>query len=142
MPAFAYEYELTKADGIAWEFSAAPTRVVSSNGAASGVEFARTRLVGSGRQAKLEATDEKFVLPADMVIKALGQEPLAELMAALPGLKVERGRVTIDRKTGATSIPRLFSGGDCTSKGAEVVDAVQEGKIAAGGMHAMLSASR
>ena len=140
MPAFEYEYELTKSDGIAWEFSAAPMRIVESNGVASGVEFARTRLVGTGRTAKLEwAKESNFSLQADMVIKALGQEPLLELLQALPELKVDRGRVVVDRQTGATKVPKLFAGGDCTSKGAEVVDAVQEGKIAAHGIVANLT---
>ncbi|HUN80608.1 MAG TPA: NAD(P)-dependent oxidoreductase [Phycisphaerae bacterium] len=140
MPAFAYEYELAKSDGIEWEFAAAPVKVVAENGKAAGVEFARTRLVGEGRGAKLETiAGANFTLRADMVIKALGQEPLAELLAELPGLKVEKGRVVVDRKTGATSVPKLFSGGDCTSKGAEVVDAVQEGKVGAAGIDALLA---
>jgi glutamate synthase (NADPH/NADH) small chain len=140
MPAFAYEYKLAKSDGIRWEFSAAPMRIIGAGGAATGVAFSRTRLVGSGRAAKLElVAGSSFTISADMVIKALGQEPLIELLQALPGLKVERGRVVVDRTTGATSVPRLFAGGDCTSKGAEVVDAVQEGKIAAQGIHALLT---
>lgn len=139
MPAFKYEYELTRADGIRWEFSAAPLQVVVSNGAAAGVEFARTRLVGEGRSAKLEPIPgANFTLPADMLVKALGQEPLLDVLQSIPGLKVEKGRVIIDRNTGATSVKKLFAGGDCTSKGAEVVDAVQEGKIAARGIHALL----
>lgn len=139
MPAFKYEYELTKSDGIRWEFSAAPVRVVDRGGIAAGVEFVRTKQTGEGRTAKLEnVAGSEFVLHADMVIKALGQEALIDLFRAVPGLKVERGRVVVDRATGATSIKKLFAGGDCTSKGAEVVDAVQEGKIAARGIHAML----
>jgi len=140
MPAFDYEYELSKSDGIVWEFSAAPLRILGTNGVATGVEFTRTRASGAGRQAKLEhIPGSNFTLQADMIIKALGQEPLLELLNRLPGLKTERGRVVIDKGTGETSVPRLFAGGDCTSKGAEVVDAVQEGKIAAAGIHAMLS---
>jgi dihydropyrimidine dehydrogenase (NAD+) subunit PreT len=139
MPAFAYEYELAKADGIEWEFAAAPLRVVAEYGKAAGVEFARTRLVGTGRSAKLEnIPGANFTLRADMIVKALGQEPLLELLKELPALKAEKGRVVIDKTTGATGVPKLFSGGDCTSKGAEVVDAVQEGKIAAWGIHASM----
>jgi NADPH-dependent glutamate synthase beta subunit-like oxidoreductase len=37
-------------------------------------------------------------------------------------------------------VPGLFAGGDCTSSGAEVVDAVQAGKTAASGIHASLTA--
>jgi glutamate synthase (NADPH/NADH) small chain len=78
------------------------------------------------------------VLPADMVIKALGQEPLRDLMAALPELKVEKEQIVVDRATGATSIPRLFAGGDCVRGGGEIVDAVQDGKLAAWGIDRFL----
>ncbi len=140
MPAFAYEYELTKSDGIRWVFSAAPQRVVSDGGAASGVAFLRTRQTGEGRAAKLETiAGSEFILAGDMVIKALGQEPLLEMLGAVDGLKIDRGRISIDAKTGATSVPGLFAGGDCISKGAEVVDAVQQGKTAAAGIHSMLT---
>lgn len=160
MPAFAYEYELAKADGITWEFSATPVRVVGQGGKATSVEFIRTRAVGSGagagigvagpgavsasasggRSAKLETfPGSNFMLECDMVVKALGQEPLIELLLAIPGLKTEKGRVLID-DTGRTTVAKLFAGGDCTSRGAEVVDAVQAGKVAAAGIDAMFAA--
>lgn len=143
MPAFKYEYDLTKLDGIAWEFYAAPQHVVSEGGRATGVEFLRTKLVGEGRSARLETIPgSNFVLAADMIVKALGQEPLLDLLRSVPGLKLDKGRVIIDRATGATSVPKLFAGGDCISKGGEVVDAVQQGKIAAGGIHAMLESAK
>ena len=44
MPAFAYEYELAKADGVRFEWFAQPVRIVGESGAASGVEFVRTEL--------------------------------------------------------------------------------------------------
>ena len=70
-----------------------------------------------------------------MVVKALGQEPLLEhFLSALPGLRLDRGNVVVDRATGATSVPRLFAGGDCIRGGGEIVDAVQDGKIAAWGI--------
>ena len=141
MPAFRYEYELTKSDGIVWQFSAAPVRILGDGGATGGAEFARTRSKGEGRSAKLETvTGSNFTLDADMVIKALGQQPLLELLQAVPGLDVQKRRVVVDPETGATSVPKLFAGGDCTSSGAEVVDAVQAGKIAAAGINAMLAA--
>lgn len=139
MPAFNYEYRLSRADGIRWEFSAAPSRMLADNGAACGVEFVRTRQVGHGREAKLETIDgSTFTIPADMIVKALGQMPLTDLLRSIPGITVNGGRVVVDPATGATSVPRLFAGGDCISKGAEVVDAVQQGKIAAAGIDAAL----
>ena len=70
-----------------------------------------------------------------MVVKALGQEPLLDLVAALPDLKCDNGKILVDPATGATSVAGLFAGGDCLRNGGEVVDAVQDGKIAARGIH-------
>jgi dihydropyrimidine dehydrogenase (NAD+) subunit PreT len=138
MPAFAYEYELMKQDGVRFEWFAQPVRVLERDGAACGVEFVRTRLDDPGsRRGKLTVlAGSAFVVEADMVVKALGQEPLMELFAALPELRVDDGKIKIDPATGATSVPGLFAGGDCISKGAEIVNAVQEGKIAAAGIDA------
>ena len=142
MPAFAYEYELSKADGVVWEFSAAPVRILGGRGAATGVEFVRTRSAGVGRGAKLEqVTGSNFTLEADMVVKALGQRPLLDVLNSMPGLALKGGRVEVEPRTGATSVPKLFAGGDCVGGGAEVVDAVQEGKIAAAGIDQMLRGS-
>ena len=74
-----------------------------------------------------------------MIVKALGQESLWELLKALPGLKIERGQVVTEKATGATSIPRLYAGGDCIRGGGEIVDAVQDGKVAAAGIHSQVS---
>jgi glutamate synthase (NADPH/NADH) small chain len=74
-----------------------------------------------------------------MVVKALGQEPLLDLLKALPGLRVAVGKVAVDRTTGATSVATLFAGGDCIRGGGEIVDAVQDGKVAARGIHEMLT---
>jgi dihydropyrimidine dehydrogenase (NAD+) subunit PreT len=141
MPAFAYEYGLAKADGIRFEWFAQPRRVVEKDGRATGVEFVRTELADpASRQSPLRTvTGSAFTLPADMVVKALGQEPLLELLKALPSLRLDGTKVAVDRATGATSVPKLFAGGDCIRGGGEVVDAVQDGKLAARGIHAAIS---
>lgn len=140
MPAFAYEYELARADGVHFEWFAQPRRVVQSGGVATGVEFVRTRLADAGdRKAKVETVPHsEFVIEADMIVKALGQRPLIEFLHAIDGLAVENGRLVVDPATGQTSVPGLFAGGDCISKGAEIVNAVEEGKIAARGIDALL----
>jgi glutamate synthase (NADPH/NADH) small chain len=140
MPAFAYEYALAKADGIRFEWFAQPVRIVGEGGNARGVEFVRTELEDSrSRQGRVRPiSGSNFVLPADMVVKALGQEPLLDFLAALPALKHASGRILVDPRTAATSIPRLFAGGDCLRNGGEVVDAVHDGYLAARGIHAFL----
>ncbi len=144
LPAFAYEYELAKIDGVRFEWCAQPVRIIGQDGRVTGVEFQKTELgprpTRSGPVTAIPGSE--FILPADMVIKALGQEHLLELVRALPGLRTERGSIVVDRLTGQTSIPRLFAGGDCLRNGGEVVDAVQDGKVAAKGIHSLLTAHR
>jgi glutamate synthase (NADPH/NADH) small chain len=140
LPAFAYEYELAKLDGVRFEWFAQPIRILGFGGTVRGVEFLRTELEDpesrSGRVSPVPGSN--FVLRADMVVKALGQEPLFDLLAALPELRCASGSIVADRATGATSVAGLFAGGDCLRKGGEVVDAVQDGKLAARGIATFL----
>jgi dihydropyrimidine dehydrogenase (NAD+) subunit PreT len=142
MPAFAYEYGMAKADGVRFEWFAQPVKVVAgTDKRAAGVQFVRTKLDDpASRNAKLVTIPgSEFVLPADMVVKALGQEPLLDLLRALPGLTVDGGKLAINRTTGATGVTKLFAGGDCVRGGGEIVDAVQDGKVAAAGIHTTLT---
>jgi len=141
VPAFAYEYELAKSDGVRFEWLAQPVRILGDGRAAHAVEFVKTELEDRrSRAGRLKVVPgSNFALSADMVVKALGQEPLFDLLAALPELKCDKGRIIVDRTTGATSVAGLFAGGDCLRNGGEVVDAVQDGKIAARGIHTVLA---
>ena len=94
IPAFAYEYELARADGVRFEWFAQPVRVVGERRRPTGVEFVRTELEDpvsrSGRVKTLAGSN--FVIPADMVVKALGQEPLSTWSPRCRSLKCERGK--------------------------------------------------
>lgn len=142
MPAFEHEYEYTLGNKVRFEWNARPVRIVGKDGKAVGLRCIRTKQGGAKRGAKLtDIPESEFTIPADMVVKALGQEPLADLLNAIPKLKLNRKqRIVIDPETGATSVPKLFAGGDCALVPMEeVVSAVQSGKIGAGGIHAMLA---
>jgi glutamate synthase (NADPH/NADH) small chain len=141
IPAFAYEYQLAKSDGVRFEWLAQPVRILGDGSKVQAVEFLRTELADPRSRSGGVRTvpGSNFILWADMVVKALGQEPLLDLLAALPALRCEYGRILVDPATGATSIPGLFAGGDCLRSGGEVVDAVRDGKLAAHGIHARLA---
>ena len=66
-----------------------------------------------------------------MALKALGQSPVLQLLADIDGVEMSGRGLKVDSATFATTRPGLFAGGDCTSNGAEIVNAVQDGKIAA-----------
>lgn len=67
----------------------------------------------------------------DLVALAIGQNRATEIARAFPGVKLDaKGRVQVDPKTHRTGHPKVWSGGDCVNGGKEVVNAVQEAKIA------------
>jgi len=75
--------------------------------------------------------DTEFEVECDAVILAIGQSKLGELFADREGLELEWGRIEVDPETGRTGHPMYWAGGDCANGGKEVVNAVQEAKIAA-----------
>ena len=138
MPAFQYEYELAVKDGVDFYWNTQPVRI-AGNGIVEGLECVRTKLVGEGRKAKVEKIPgTEFVLPADMVVRAVGQQPMAKFLETVPGFEIKSGRVVINPETGQSGNPKFFAGGDCVNGGGEVVDAVAEGMCAARGIHAWL----
>ncbi len=131
MPAFAFEIEHARHEGIAFLFQAEPVALRMQ-----GIEFRRVRLGrvdASGRPQPEPEVGSEFVVAADTVITAMGQSKLVELFRAC-GVELEQGKVRINPATGATSHPKYFAGGDCVSGGGEVVDAVADGKRAALGI--------
>lgn len=80
----------------------------------------------------------EFSIAADLVLLAIGQSKLGELLAALPGIEQQRGKIVID-DVGGTGRPRWFAGGDCANGGKEVVNAAAEGKRAANAIHSFLT---
>ena len=139
LPAFPSEVALARRDGVEFLWHVAAVEVVAAHGRAAGVRFVRVEPApGLGRGGPVRPiAGSEFVLEADRVVMALGQVPLA-LLDALPGLIHDGGRVAVDPATRSTSVPGLFAGGDCLRNGGEVVDAVQDGKLAARGIDAAL----
>ena len=72
------------------------------------------------------------MLEVDMVIKAAGQMPYADVVRK-ESLDDYQGKVVVKEKS-ITNIDGVFAGGDCVNGGKEVVDAVQAGKDAAAAM--------
>lgn len=140
MSAYDFEYELAKTDGAAFLFHAAPVAVLCEAGHVTGLRLALTE-VCDGRVAIVPGSE--WTEPVDMVLSAVGQEKQGSLLASLfPALKLDaRGRVVVDPATMQTNLPHVFAGGDCTSGGREVVNAVAEGKRAARGIHQHLAAA-
>ena len=136
MPAFHYEHELAKRDGVVFHWLTAPVEILGQQSVA-GMRCVRVQLGAPderGRRRPEPIPGSEFVLDADMVIGAVGQEKLLDWLARIDGLRLANGCVAVDPETGMTSVPGLFAGGDCVNGGSEVVNAVAEGKLAAAGI--------
>ena len=128
MSAFDFEYEHAKQEGVQFLWRRLPLAIRPE---AHGRLLLETVQV---RQAdrKLEMVpDSEATIDCDLVVPAIGQSPLTELLQELRGVEVRDGRIVADRETGRTGNPRYFAGGDCVNGGREVVDAVAGGKRAA-----------
>jgi dihydropyrimidine dehydrogenase (NAD+) subunit PreT len=138
MPCTETELNIARLDGCRILWLTAPKAAIGDNGRLTGLVCSRMRLGeadSSGRRSPVDS-GETLTLDVDMVIKAAGQVPFADLVAA-SGLQHDKGRVIAGAEgstsdpAGSTNIAGVFAGGDCVNGGKEVVDAVQAGKDAA-----------
>jgi glutamate synthase (NADPH/NADH) small chain len=140
MPAYTHEVAEARAEGVVFRFLAQPVRFTGVHHV-DGVECREVRLGppdATGRPRPQPVRGTEFVLPADTVVKAIGQAPRRELLAWIGGLVLEDGMLPVDAVTGQTANPRYFAAGDCVNGGATVVEAVREAKVAARGIDAWL----
>lgn len=141
MPAYRHEVEQAWEEGVHFYWLTAPKRFTGDHRlkAIECIHMKLGSLDRSGRPRPEPVEGTEFTLPVDMVIKAIGQQGRKELLEQIDGLKLDRGLVKIDEKTGQTANPRYFAGGDCVNGGNTVVQAVHDGKLAAQGIHHYLA---
>jgi dihydropyrimidine dehydrogenase (NAD+) subunit PreT len=140
MTAYPHEYDFVKREGISFWFLAQPTKVHHENGVVKGLDCVRISLGSldaSGRPSPQPVPDSNMLLPADQIIKAIGQHKPS--IATALNLKTQKGFIKV-REDFETSAPGIFAGGDCVrARGAaSTVMAVQDGKLAARSIHQRL----
>lgn len=140
MTAYPHEYDFVKREGVTFWFLAQPVKVHHQNGAVTGLECVRIALGdpdASGRPSPKPVPGSTMLLPADQIVKAIGQQK--PTLASLLQLKTENGFIHVDQQF-ETSRPGIFAGGDCIrARGsASTVMAVEDGKLAARSIHQRL----
>jgi len=136
MPANKEEVEQAEEEGVRIQILTAPVNVSACTGETTGSMECIKMVLGepedSGRRRPVPVAGSEFTMKVDTVIAAIGQT----LDAA--GLdedgRVEfnkRGYITANNETMETSVAGVFSGGDCTSGPATVVEALAAGRRAA-----------
>jgi glutamate synthase (NADPH/NADH) small chain len=141
MPAFPHEVVEAREEGIHFQWLTLPIRFVGKH-RLEAIQCQYVRLGEadeSGRRRPEPVAGTEFLVPANSVIKAIGQRPRIEFLRWIEGLVVKNGNIQIS-PSGQTANPKYFAAGDATG-GATVVEAVRGAKIAAKGVHDFLSLS-
>ena len=129
MSASPHEQDHATHSGVRIICNAAPLKV-HGNRTVREVEFFYTRDGANG----LEDTGERFRLPCDQLLRAIGQK----LDGAPQDLGLSGGKIAVSGP-GRTSLPGVWAGGDCAAGGDDLtVTAVAEGRDAAEDIHALL----
>ncbi|WP_299896265.1 NAD(P)-dependent oxidoreductase [uncultured Ruegeria sp.] len=129
MGASRYEQDLAASHGVRILTNVQPV-AVHGNGAAAEIELEYT----SSQNGQLTGTGEMIRLPADQVLKAIGQT----LEGTPDGLTLDGNKIAVSG-AGRTSLAGVWAGGDCAAGGEDLtVTAVAEGRDAAMDIHATL----
>jgi NADPH-dependent glutamate synthase beta subunit-like oxidoreductase len=136
MPAESGERIEAQEAGIHFMLLNQPTDYVTDKkNRLKGLKLLRTRLGEpdeSGRRRPVEISGSEWIMDADVVIEAIGNKAPNDSPDWYPKVDVDgRKLIKIDSETGQTSVPAIFAGGDIVRGPALVVQAVQDGKVAA-----------
>jgi NADPH-dependent glutamate synthase beta subunit-like oxidoreductase len=101
----------------------------------TGLKLVRTRLGEpdeSGRRRPELIEDSEWIMDVDVVIEAIGNIAAQNSSQWYPNVEIDDQKlIKTDAETGKTSVDGIFAGGDIVRGPALVVQAVQDGKLAA-----------
>ena len=142
MTAAAHEIHECDVEGIKLELLTAPVSVTVENGRAVGLTSQRMELGEpdkSGRRRPVPIPGSEYFTPADTILLAIGQDvDVASLNEGELGIDQRWGSIKVDDATTMTNLPGVFSGGDCVSGAATVVEAIAAGRRSAFAINAFL----
>ena len=130
MSGYQHEWKAAQIDGARAMWHSLPV-AFEGNGKVERVRCVRV----DASKKPIAGTDH--TIGADLVLVAIGQSKLGQLLAKLEGVTIDHGKVVTDEH-GRTGRKGFFAGGDCRNGGKEVVNAAAEGKAAASAIHAYL----
>jgi len=131
MPAQREEVAEAMEEGVALVDGAMLTEAINTGSAGLALNCIRVRFEAGARRGQFTVTpvaDSEFSLEADAIVPSVGQDPdLAPLRAAL---EADGALLKADQRQ-ATSVERVYAGGDVASMARFVTEAIGMGKRAA-----------
>ncbi len=138
MPAIEPEIEEAQKEGVKIDFLAAPVKIHTENGCATGMTCLKMELGkpdSSGRRRPVPIEGSEFDIPASFIVPAISQEPDFE---PLENLREGRDWIKIAADCKITTIDgKIYGGGDATNLGL-ATEAQAHGRLAADAIHRSL----
>ncbi|RMF95066.1 MAG: NADPH-dependent glutamate synthase [Candidatus Schekmanbacteria bacterium] len=143
MPARIEEIKHAEEEGVEFLLLNNPLRIIGDEkGWVKEIECIKMELGEpdeSGRRRPVPIEGSEFTIKVDTVVVAIGNGANPLIPMTTKGIETNRyGNITIDPKTGATSKPGVFAGGDIVRGGATVILAMGDGKVAANSINEYL----
>ncbi len=133
MPAIPEEVDECEKEGAKLHFLLIPNNIKGRQGKIMELECLHTKpgeFDATGRR-KPVPTDEKFILPVDIVISAIGGKPNCAELTKDKLIMTDWDTVSVDKRTLVTNIPWVFAGGDVVTGGGTVIESIADGEKAA-----------
>ncbi len=140
MPADREEVKAAMGEGVDIQFYTMPLTFISKDNRITGLCCAKTELKdqdGQDRPRPVQIEGSEFMIPADMVISAVGQK--ADHDSLKNGLGLKGKKLIADSDHLTTNLPKVFVAGDFARGSSTVVEAMAHGKKAAKKVHEYLS---
>lgn len=132
MPADDVEIHDAEEEGVQFHYLIAPKRILGKEGKITGLECTRMELGApdaSGRRRPVIIPGSEFVIEADVIVAAIGQEGEISCLCNLPGVDSdERGIIRVDENL-MSSRRGIFAGGDCVSGPDTLIGACAHGRL-------------
>lgn len=143
LPARKEEVHHAKDEGVIFDMLTNPTEiVVDEAGEVTGLKVVDMELGepdASGRRRPVEVKGSEHIIPADMVIMALGTSPNPMIASTTKGLDTNERKCLVVDEHGLTTKTGVYAGGDAVTGAATVILAMGAGKKAAKAIHEYLS---
>ncbi|MBN1308852.1 MAG: FAD-dependent oxidoreductase [Chitinispirillaceae bacterium] len=138
LPAWAWEVEEARDEEILLAPSWGPSEIVGESGKVVALIAKRCMRVFDENRRFSPQYDESRTqrFDAAAVIIAIGQEPSSATFADCG--RTASGTIIVDPETLATTMPRVFAGGDIASGPKSIIEAVAMGRTAASGIDKLL----
>lgn len=134
MPADQVEIIDAEAEGVQYHFQKAPKKIIARNGKVTGLECLVMELGepdASGRRRPVEVPGSEFIIEADVIVAAIGQEGDFACFCNLPGVEVTKKGAIVINEHFMTNRTGVFSAGDCVTGPDVLIRACAHGRLSA-----------